>query len=996
LRISRLNALKSRAMRAAIAVFLLSTIMPRLPFAAASQQNNASDAVASAVSAGELETAMQLLGTIVRNEGIGSRHLDKLIDLYIATDSIAVLEEAFNIETMSSPDDPFSYWLLVRVYRRTGKYKNLIVTAQTALESVSSEESASFFDALLWAVRRAKLEERWSDAERLLRHMDTVDIKYKIVKRRLLLIHVLLKLKRYRLAKLEIDRVKPIIKSLHKGLSYRRLIEMEALLESAVDPEDKKGVQLPREFLPITQAYIKRKIRALKNFNGFSSDELTTNFIRSQFRISLFKQGAYENFNAHITEFVLEVWIKATQDSKERGSGRIMGEHLHALLHEKGLFPYTVLPSGNLQMMASDSEKSFVLKRFNLDAFRDTALHWESLLSALRIGFKDQLQLLSLDAHAAEVLAEVTTVYAVSIMHVAIEDRATTSEIVLATSEIISSSAQKLRDALRLELKKPADRKSQDVPKAVRAYRDIKFDRLGISTNFHFRHNTSGWFKRLGTKSRRPEIFAGAGVAVADVDGDGFEDIFMLGSDGNRLFKNLGGFQFKDVTVKAGLQTAGKDLEDRGAYFFDYDNDGDPDLLVTNVDNTNRLYRNRGDGSYEDVTRESGLFRSKIVSHSAAIFDYDLDGDLDIYIACYGNISSEVTPWISNARNGQSNILYSNNGDGTFSDVTDSAAVGGAGWSHSVIAVDYNLDRKPDIFVVNDFGQSTLYKNTGKGYFVDVSTEAGLDYSANGISASFFDYNADGYPDLYVSANQQFVHQTKYVWPWRKMPMKWDDKSWDSLRMLPRNMLFENNRDGTFTEATNRMMEAGLTGWSWDADFEDFNNDGYPEIYVANGRHSSSAYGFQQNVLYSLLGNKFQDVSRNSGLDIISNTRAAAYADFDKDGRVDMVLNNYEDEAVLLANRSEAGHWLNIELLGTCSNRDGIGTSVELIAGGRTQYLHSRIGSGYLSQKSRILHFGVGDVLRVEQLHVIWPLGSESTFEDLAVDQTIRILEKCS
>jgi hypothetical protein len=536
------------------------------------------------------------------------------------------------------------------------------------------------------------------------------------------------------------------------------------------------------------------------------------------------------------------------------------------------------------------------------------------------------------------------------------------------------------------------------------------------------------------------------GIAAADYDNDGFYDLFIPDGVSSRLLRNRGDGTFEDVTERAGL--GGLDGVS-AAVFADYDNDGWKDLFVSRTFRPNQLFHNNGDGTFTDVTARAGLGEDCCTT-VASWGDYDNDGWLDLYVGRYLDPRARI-PTTFYARNGEPNRLYHNNGDGTFTDVTERAGVGDTGLCLGSAWGDYDGDGHPDLFVVNDFGRSTLYHNRGDGTFEDVTVAAGaLAYGA-GMSASFADYDNDGLLDLYTadirSEHAWFAAPPtvgRYMansWKqgvWRTdMPLYWQIFRQSGFNfvdvfreMAAGNHLLRNRGDGTFEDVSVRTG-ANPVGWFWGSVFADFDNDGWLDLYSANGwvygergteielefldnvvgrqreyktgvffdpRHfgDRSWHGWERNRHLRNNGDgTFREIGRGAGTDLLTNSRGVAVADFWNRGALDLAVAANGGRHALL--RNEVGvrrHWLQVELTGVRTNRDAVGARVEIVAGGVRQLREVSAGDGYASQSTLRLHFGLGEAAVAEEMTVRWPVsGLVERFEDVAGDRIVALTE---
>jgi hypothetical protein len=495
---------------------------------------------------------------------------------------------------------------------------------------------------------------------------------------------------------------------------------------------------------------------------------------------------------------------------------------------------------------------------------------------------------------------------------------------------------------------------------------------------------------------------AGPGVGVADYDGDGYLDIYFVnGRDlygravaaRNALYRNKGDGAFADVTGEAGAPGTGYGL---GCVWGDYDNDGDADLYVTQY-GSNVLYRNNGDGTFTDVTEKAGVGAMDFGSsfHSAAtFFDYDRDGFIDLYVGSYVNYGpgSRRTCVIGNGvltscppivYRGSPAILYRNNGDGTFTNVTKRAIMYQPGGKNLAVgASDYDNDGWPDLFVANDGLEAYLYRNQRNGTFSDVAVTSGMALGSNGeamagMCISFGDYDNDGQLDLFIS----------------------------DFQAAP-NRVFRNDGKGLFEEVSDLVGIAEPTRQvlSFGGGFLDYDNDGWLDLFIANGHvypevdHSLPGITYKQiNSLFrNSGGGRFVEVTKvsGSGFAVPHAARGAAFADFDNDGDVDIVVANNGDPPLLLSNKGGNGrHFLSFKLVGTKSSRDGLGARMWLKAGGITQLREISAGGSYLSHSDLRAHFGLGPSSTAERVEVWWPSGVRQVFRDVAADKFYVIEE---
>ncbi|MFZ0305559.1 MAG: CRTAC1 family protein [Terracidiphilus sp.] len=520
-------------------------------------------------------------------------------------------------------------------------------------------------------------------------------------------------------------------------------------------------------------------------------------------------------------------------------------------------------------------------------------------------------------------------------------------------------------------------------------------DRSGISFVLH-----NSWSPRR----YQVETMAG-GVALFDYNNDGLLDLYFTNgarlpsldkSDPrfyNRLYRNNGDGTFTDMTVSAGVQGAFFSI---GVAAADYDNDGHQDLFVTGA-NGYQLFHNNGDGTFTDVTEKAGLRKVRPgmahqFSVAAGWFDYDNDGFLDLIVINYldwtpatdivcldRGLSSYCSP---TDYAGTPNLLFHNNRDGTFTDVSERSGIGGhIGKGMGVAFADYDGDGFTDVFVCNDTLRNFLFHNNGDGTFTETGILAGVAYNQNGKSVAamgvdFRDIDNDGRPDLVVT-----------------------DMIGDSF------LLFHNEGKGFFEDRSlsSRITSGSLKLTGWGMGVYDFDNDGWKDIFTSNAQildNSEEIDHIPYKLSNSLFRNNhdltFSDIASTSGEGLLARAphRGAAFGDLNNDGRIDVVVNCLNSHPELLMNTAvDKSNWLLIELTGTRSNRDGLGTQVTLVSASRVQHNHATTSVGYGSSSDKRVHFGLGSDTRIDRLELTWPSGVKRILSGIAANQILKVRE---
>jgi hypothetical protein len=481
-------------------------------------------------------------------------------------------------------------------------------------------------------------------------------------------------------------------------------------------------------------------------------------------------------------------------------------------------------------------------------------------------------------------------------------------------------------------------------------------------------------FVRRTTEAGLTSVQNTNGVAVADYDGDGDLDVYLVvhasydpndSSTWNKLYNNQGDGTFIRLISSV---LAGHDSSDvmspmghkMGASWGDFDNDGWPDLFLTHF-GPNQLLRNNGDGSFADVTETAGVAGGTQLSSSAVWFDYDRDGDLDLYVS---NWEDHGAP--SGERDIR-NWLYENVGDGSFSDVSEASGLADAGATWTSVAIDLNQDGLLDLYLANDFSHNKAYLNNGDKTFSESTESLGLEDPYHGMGLAVADVDQNGFFDIYLTNITESGNDEEI------------------------NPLFLNSGSGSFAQGS---VQSGvsLAGWGWGTEFFDVENDGDEDLFVATGYFLPQ----YENVLFRNTMDAgtfgFDDVTHIVGLGDLDPARGLAVLDYDGDGDRDLLISNFAGAPHLYENRTGTGHWLKIDLEGTLSNRDGYGAVIEVNAGGAVHWRYHH-GAQFLAQNRLPVHLGLGEADTVQSITVRWPSSHVDEIGAVFADQTIQIRE---
>jgi hypothetical protein len=604
------------------------------------------------------------------------------------------------------------------------------------------------------------------------------------------------------------------------------------------------------------------------------------------------------------------------------------------------------------------------------------------------------------------------------------------------------------------------------------------FSDVTAAAGIGFSHRSSIWLGEFRHKQlKTPPTFSGGGVAAEDVDGDSDVDLLFVGGAGNALLLNDGRGVFTNATREAGiewLRADGTHAEARNPIIADFDNDGRQDILITYVSDDHRLYRNVGGARFEDVTKNSGLGGTGLVAGPATVFDFDSDGLLDVYIGYFGDYLHREVPAVNrNNQNALPNRLFRNLGGLRFEDVTEGSGAADVGWTQAVSHVDFDRDGRQDIIVANDYGRNSFLRNLGSGKFENAAPALGVTKAYHSMNVGIGDLNDDGFPDVYISNLAMLVKDNKYVFPDVNTPIDFDLHAMAGMLIKESDMFYmsqlEQGKLDSYVPSKNVERGSSSTGWAWDAEFLDFDHDGDDDLYLVNGTNDFNTFSTvyrsvaldekpreylldhrrESNVFFLNEDGKLKNASKRSGADFAANSRSTAYLDYDDDGDLDIAVNNFHAPATFLRNDADkrGRGWLKIRLVGdpsrssnadaACdgfadcgwqwfeararrwveesgdrapswlverlalepdrrSSRDAVGARIVVTLEDRTRVRREvRVGSGYLSMNPKEQHFGVGSSRSVD-VQIVWPNGERQTLPALAVNASYTVRQGIS
>ncbi|MGJ8745513.1 CRTAC1 family protein [Polaribacter sp.] len=785
----------------------------------------------------------------------------------------------------------------------------------------------------------------------------------------------------------------------------------------------------------VVKEIIKQKIKSYENYNQLKASVFLRNiqvyFAKQKWPID---HETSNKLRQYYMESLIQCTISLIEDASKSTSDLIRVENVQKSLQK--FMPFDVNSFEDITFFPNSENDKITIESYDLDAFRDSGFHWNILDYSLN-DLKDK-PIKNIDPNAAELIVEGVAQMGVLVLRLAGEYSHNQQKPHLDIADILEgfSIVQKAIDSYdfskkKLNINKIYSSKNDQNKSSV-------FKIVNNKTHVNFTHKSADWLNRHirsytvsndenTIKLAIPPAFGGSGVACEDINNDGFIDILLLGGYGNKLFLNTTSGQFKDITETSNINNWNKELnsfgEPRQPIIADFNNDGLQDIFITYINMPHKLYKNNGTLNFTDVTSNANLGGENAVAGPATTFDYNNDGLLDIFIGYFGNYVAGKLPTLSrNNQNGMPNKLFKNLGNFKFIEVnfTDEQSTNN-GWTQALGHADINQDGLQDLIIGNDFGVNKYYYNTPSGTFKEVSAQLKTDKPSYTMNVGITDINGDLFPDFYISNIVVMQKDEKYVSPNANTTMKFDKDKMTRIRTVEANDLFisevENDTLKSFQLSTNVGRGYSATGWSWDADFFDFDNDGDEDLYCLNGMNDFSVYSIEnpfyfndqkksstvtyaqsnreKNVFFVNKNGVLTNEAAALGVDLNSNSRSASYLDYDNDGDLDIIVNNYHDNAAFLENKTSTNNnWIKIKLIGNPEakiNRDAIGSSLILNSKNHKNIwreIHST--TGYLSVHPKIQHFGLGSDTKTT-ITVKWSNGKTFTIKDINTKQSYQI-----
>ena len=783
--------------------------------------------------------------------------------------------------------------------------------------------------------------------------------------------------------------------------------EQRALVEAIV----RKKQEAFQEYNQISMFLFQRNAQVYFSRHNWPKDEKENEALRAV-------------YNESLIQFIKDLWSEAEKiasiDKRQIIRLADMNTALHLFLpfEANQLEDITFFPKLNRAEQVD-------IEAYDLDAFRDGGVHWTYIKMAME-DMRTESHLMP-DPFALELLSEGVAHLGVLSLRLAGNYAKDAGKERMNSDDLIAG----LKRIQKLLLKNENSQETKPTSlissaKATKPNSDQLFTDFTSVSGIGFNHRSSDWLNRFIRaysidstqnliRTAIPPAFGGGGIASEDLNEDGFPDLLLLGGAGNKLYINQQDGTFKDETNTSALvwkRPDGTYGEPRQPIIADFDNDGQQDIFISYVNDQHRIYRNSGDAQFEDKTESAMLGGAGTVGGPCTAFDFDNDGLLDIYIGYFGDYIHGIGPTLARKnKNGLPNKLFKNMGKFHFEEVPN-AEIADAGWSQSIGHADINGDNFQDLIVGNDFGTNTYYLNNGDGTFTDVTRSIGTDKPSFTMNVGITDLNQDHLPDFYISNIVVMEKDQKYVNPSANTNMKLDADVMANMRVVEANDLFLSTSDpdiGIIYNRSNNVSRGySATGWSWDADFFDYDNDGDQDLYCLTGMNDFLVYSTdnpyheteagksknvvfadshrESNVFFENDKGKLNVVGDKSGASAPFNSRSATYIHIEMDGDLDIVLNNYHDSAVVLRNNSENSNtWLKLGLKGSKKdnvNLDAIGAKIIVTAKDLDVWHEVHSTTGYLSVHPKEQHIGTANHTKVD-VEIVWPDSSRQNFADV-------------
>ncbi|MEO7113026.1 MAG: CRTAC1 family protein [Polyangiaceae bacterium] len=769
----------------------------------------------------------------------------------------------------------------------------------------------------------------------------------------------------------------PMIEAAHVKRVHETLSQKLGLVTAPRTPTKLPDAEIVARLAPLTETLIEGKIAALQTYNQDTKNLLTDlNRVTPKLPVT---QEAIDIWTPELekfTAFVAAGYDPGANETSAADGGTTPQTPLPYVSAARvdnitlQMFAHLILPNGDVQLSFKPREedtegprKPFdeLMLDYEQNAVRDTAWHWILLQDSWK------RRAYAMDPFAAEYLSEVVSMmithYLVRGAELAKEAKKTTIDAAIAREVGQRDYVMVMPRADQRQAWSPAQWAKKDA--LLAKYPSALFENVtaknGLPTDVIPAPSSSKEFDVQDPM--------GSGLAVGDLNADGYPDFFVTGYGLGRLYLNKGKEapgSFVDVTEAWKVPAA---LDDsRSALLTDFDGDGLTDLFIVRSDKPSLLLRQQN-GAFVDVTSKVGI-KTHHGAQSVQAFDFDRDGDLDIYIGYYGSNEANLHGghnWPAlQGRNGSPNQLWKRGADGSYTEVAAKAGVADVGWTLAGLAWDYDNDGDLDLFVANDFGASSLYQNRGDGTFADVSRISGTDERGSHMNASISDVDGDGFFDLYVSNLDMFSKNIKVVFPTDESTIKNIDANLEmSIQYLESNKLWMNPGDPkgakAFTAGQDARFEPGDRGWGWASIFFDYENDGDEDIYLSNGWQPGAFAADQKKQMFLNDGGIFYLAPPSSPEAFASNGRSAVAVDIDRDGDQDLILSNLDARPQIFLNtQAFKNHWVGLRLRGTGANTRAIGARVTVTAGGKKQMRELSAGNGFLGQMDDVIYVGLG------------------------------------